>query len=105
MTKIYFKENLARLRKNNKLSQDQVGKIVGKSHNAIYKWENGMTEPTLMDVAILSEYFDIPVDVLLFTDISLEYPPTISQRILDDYKTLDKSDQEVVNNMIKALKK
>ena len=105
MTRIYFKENLARLRKNNKLSQDQLGKIVGKSHNVIYKWENGMTEPTLMDVAILSEYFDIPVDVLLFTDISLEYPPTISQRILDDYKTLDKSDQEVVNNMIKALKK
>lgn len=41
MTRIYFKENLARLRKNNKLSQDQLGKIVGKSHNAIYKWENG----------------------------------------------------------------
>ena len=104
-TRIYFKENLSFLRKSRRLSQEQLGKIVGKTYNAIYKWENGLTEPNLNDVVILAKYFDIPRDVLLFNDVTQEFSPTINQRILEDYNSLDASDQEVVNNMIKALKK
>lgn len=70
MTKVYFPTNLIYLRKARKLSQRDLGKVLGKSYNAIYKWENGLTEPCLAEVGFLAEFFDVPVDVLLFDDIT-----------------------------------
>lgn len=67
---VYFEKNLQRLRTARKLSQTELGKIVGKSHNAIYKWENGLTEPSLRDIFTLSYFFGVPVDVLLYKDIT-----------------------------------
>lgn len=70
MTKVYFSENLAYLRKAYKMSQGDLGKLLGKSHTAIYKYENGLAEPRLYEVGILAEYFNVPVDVLLFDNIT-----------------------------------
>lgn len=70
MMKVYFSENLRYLRKAHKLSQKELGKVFGKTYNAIYQWECGQTEPSLQEVGILAEYFDVPVDVLLFDDIT-----------------------------------
>ena len=69
--KVYFQENLRKLRKARKLSQADLGRIVNKSYNAIYKWENGLTEPTLKDIYTLSYDFGIPVEVLLYQEIDL----------------------------------
>lgn len=102
---IYFSDNLKELRTRNKLSQEQLGLIVNKGKNAIYYWEAGKREPTLQDIFTLSQYFGIPADVLLFTDIRLPYPPTIDQRLMDDYSNLDPENQKIISNMISALKK
>lgn len=105
MNNIYFPENLKELRIRNKLSQEQLGTIVGKGKNAIYYWENGTREPKLEDIYTLSNYFSIPADVLLFSDIRLPYSPTVNQRILDDLANLDPEQQQIITNMIQALKK
>lgn len=70
MTKVWFSKNLEYLRKAYKLSQDDLGKLVGKTHTAIYKWENGLAEPSLKHIGFLAEYFKVPVDVLIFDDIT-----------------------------------
>lgn len=70
MTKVYFPQNLMYLRKAHKMSQADLGKLVGKSYNAIWKWEQGLAEPRIYEVGFLAEYFDVPVEVLLFDDIA-----------------------------------
>ena len=70
MIKVWFSENLAYLRKAYKLSQRELGKVLGKSYNAIYKWENGLAEPCIAEVGFLAEYFNVPVEVMLFDDIT-----------------------------------
>lgn len=105
MNKIYFPDNLKELRSRNKLSQEQLGTIVGKGKNAIYYWESGTREPNLEDIFTLSHYFHVPADVLLFTDMRMPYSPTVDQRIIDDLANLDPEKQEIITNMIDALKK
>lgn len=105
MNNVYFPENLKFLRVSHKLSQEQLGVIVGKGKNAIYYWEAGTREPKLEDIYTLSNYFKVPADVLLFNDIRIPYSPKVDQRILDDYSALDPEQQEIITNMIQALKK
>lgn len=103
--KIYFSENLKFLRSQKKLSQEQIGNIVGKTNRAVHHWEKGTREPSLEDIYKLSQFFKVPADVLLFNDIRQPYSPTIDQRILDDYTELGTDQQQIINDMITALKK
>lgn len=70
MTKVYFPQNLMYLRKAHRMTQTDLGKLIGKSYNAIYKWEQGLAEPRIYEVGFLAEYFGVPVEVLLFDDIT-----------------------------------
>ena len=70
MIKVYFAQNLEYLRKAHKMSQGDLGKLVGKTHTAIYKWENGLAEPRLAEIALFAQYFNVPVAVLIYEDIT-----------------------------------
>lgn len=104
MERIYFKDNLKTLRIRKKLSQEQIGKVVGKGLNAVYRWERGDSEPTLKDISRLATFFDIPVDVLLFQDVSQPYAETAEQReLVRAFNGLDDQGKKVVKSMIDAL--
>lgn len=104
MKEIWFADNLRFLRKSRHLTQEEVGKVVDKGKNAIYQWEQGNTEPTLRDISELATFFNVPVDVLLFFDITKPYPSSMAERLAEDYNELSKEKQDVVANMINALK-
>lgn len=70
----HFGENLAYLRKLNRLDQSDVAKIVKKSIATVSFWEKGKREPTVGDVYILSLYFGVDMETLYFGNISSVKP-------------------------------
>ena len=60
-----FKEKLVKLRKLNKLTQDDFAKAVGVSRQAVYKWESGQSYPEVSKLLEMKVLFNISIDDLL----------------------------------------
>jgi len=61
--------NLIRdLRRKNALSQAQLAKICEVTQTAVSQWENGHTAPDTETLALLADYFQIPMEQLLGRD-------------------------------------
>ena len=67
--KTYISTNLKYLRDLNNKSLNDVAKICDKTDVAIHYWENGTREPSAVDIAKLSNYYDISIDDLLSKDL------------------------------------
>lgn len=57
------------LRKNNNLSQEELGEIIGVSRQTISKWELGETSPDIKQAKNLSKIFNVSLDELVDNDI------------------------------------
>lgn len=68
--KVYFASNLRFLRKKEHQSQTELGKLIGKSYNAIFNYEVGRNEPTLKEVMIFAEHFGVTVESLICDDLA-----------------------------------
>lgn len=60
-----FSERLKELRIEQKVSQQELGKIVNSSKMAISHWESGHSEPSIAQLIILSDFFGVTVDYLI----------------------------------------
>lgn len=61
--------NIERLIDNSKLSVRQLQRILGFSTaNAIYKWKNGVTMPSIDNLVILSRLFGVSLDEIIAVD-------------------------------------
>lgn len=56
---------LKQFRQDNGLSQNELGKKVGYTQQAVAKWESGESEPNSKTLIKLSQIFDCSVDELL----------------------------------------
>ena len=65
LKKIYIASNLKHLRLLNKKTQDDIAKLCDKKNTAISNWEKGIREPDSIDLAKLSNYFNISIDDLM----------------------------------------
>ena len=66
-----FKEKLRYLRKHQELTQVEVAENL-KINSATYsKYEQGVTEPDIMTIKKLANFFDVSIDYLLENDWSL----------------------------------
>ncbi|MDE5654284.1 MAG: helix-turn-helix domain-containing protein [Clostridia bacterium] len=63
--KVKFISNIRKLRKENKLSQNQLGTEIGYSKNIISLWEIGSLTPCADAIIILSRYFQVSTDYVL----------------------------------------
>lgn len=61
-----FGKNLARLRKQYRLTQCELGNRIGVSRQTISKWENDEVYPDAYNLVLLSREFNISVDEILF---------------------------------------
>ena len=59
-----FSENLTRLRKENKVSQQKIANYVGVTQQCISEWEKGDMEPTLSNLIKIADVFDVSIDFL-----------------------------------------
>lgn len=58
-------ENILKLRKFHKLSQEEVADRIGVSRQTIAKWENGESIPDILHCNQMAEIFDITLDELV----------------------------------------
>ena len=63
--KITFNENLKNIRQNEKLSQKDLAEKLHISIKTISHWETGYTEPSLVQLVMLSKILDVSIDDLL----------------------------------------
>ena len=60
-----FSENLTRLRKENKISQQTLANYVGVTQQCVSEWEKDNIEPTLTNLWKIADFFDVPIDCLI----------------------------------------
>jgi len=63
--KVKFAERLKELRKEKKLTQKQLSKLINVSEDCIYFWEKARSEPSILDLINLSNIFEVSVDYLI----------------------------------------
>jgi DNA-binding XRE family transcriptional regulator len=64
-----FAENMKQLRKERKLSQEDLAEILGVSRQAVSKWEQGIGYPEVEKLLLLSSKLDVSLDSLMETKI------------------------------------
>lgn len=64
--KIIFSDNLLALRKEKNLSQEELGSDLFVTRQSISKWESGEVTPDLNKIQTIADYFNVPVEELLF---------------------------------------
>lgn len=85
---------IAKLRKQNGFTQEQLGKILNVSSQAISKWENNQSEPDLATIEKITEIFNIKISDF-FDMANSEETTSISKRtfkgrVVSWYKNLSK---------------
>jgi transcriptional regulator with XRE-family HTH domain len=60
-----FNERLKELRTERNITQQELSKLVNMSKMAISHWEKGHSEPSISQLIILSNYFEVSVDYLI----------------------------------------
>lgn len=59
-----FKDRLRELRIEKNISQQQLGNVVNVSKMAVSHWESGHSEPSIEQLIVISDYFEVTVDYL-----------------------------------------
>lgn len=60
-----FGKRLKMLRTENKLTQEDLGKVLKLSKANISKYESGSIDPNIDTLKMMSQYFDVSIDYLL----------------------------------------
>lgn len=64
-------ENIAALRRREKISQEKLAEAVGVSRQTIAKWEAGESVPDVIYSSQLADFFDISLDNLVHVEAGL----------------------------------
>ncbi len=66
----FLGKNLRYLRKQSSKTQSEIAALINKGQTTVGNWENGISEPNLDELIVISNYFDISLDILLKNDLS-----------------------------------
>lgn len=61
-------QNIINIRKNNNLTQDEFAEILGVTRQTVSNWENNKCYPDIETLIIISDNFNVSLDVLLKGD-------------------------------------
>ena len=67
----FLGKNIRHLRRQFSQTQSGLADTMGKGQTTIGNWENGVSEPNVEELLLLSNFFGTPVDILLKVDLSL----------------------------------
>ena len=84
-----FGDNLKQIRKNKKMSQEQLAEKVNVTRQSVSKWENGEAYPEMNNILELCKIFNCKLNDLVHTDMA-------------DISSLD---EEIVMNVLSLMKK
>ena len=60
-----FSEKLQKLRKEKKMSQEELAELLNVSRQSVSKWESGQSYPEINKLIILSDLFKVTLDDLI----------------------------------------
>lgn len=80
-----FAFNLKQLRIQHAMTQEELGKMLGKDYSTIGKWELGQRSPIMEDVIKIADFFDITLQELIGGKIGYDKSP---QKNDEEYKLL-----------------
>ena len=60
-----FKERLKELRKSKQLSQKALAEALGTTNSSVCDWERGRSQPDIVMLAKIANYFEVTTDYLL----------------------------------------
>jgi transcriptional regulator with XRE-family HTH domain len=66
----YLGKNMRYLRKQLSKTQSEIASLIKKGQTTIGNWENGISEPNLDELLIISNFFDIQLDLLVKVDLT-----------------------------------
>lgn len=62
---LHLAENIRNLRKERRLTQEQLAEVLGVTVGAVYKWEAKLSTPEIGLLVEMADFFGVSVDVLL----------------------------------------
>lgn len=96
-----LEKRIKELRKKSHLSQAQFGKKLGITRAAVSYWEQGTKHPTYEKLKELCDIFNVDMAYLTGqSDVTMRYLSPIELDIIDRFRELDDSQQELVLNML-----
>ncbi|MCM1438928.1 MAG: helix-turn-helix domain-containing protein [Roseburia sp.] len=63
--KYEIKTRIKELRKEKGLTQKQLAALINKSETGLASWEQGLSEPSVNDLRLLCQIFEVSADYLL----------------------------------------
>ncbi len=60
-----FKARLKELRMENNESQQDLGRVLNMSKMAISHWESGHSEPSIAQLILIADHYEVSVDYLI----------------------------------------
>lgn len=92
-----FGDKIQELRKEYKVSQEQLAEIMSTTRQAVSKWERGESYPDLDRLKDLAIYFNVSIDYLLEYDIESTSVKNFISRLdnANKNKTLDITEDEI----------
>lgn len=63
-----IRKRLIQCRTDNELTQTDIGKVVGKSKNAVASWEQGLSLPDIMTLYRLAMYYEKTLEFMYGED-------------------------------------
>src|SRR5882724_4845063 len=76
----FLGKNIRFIRKQLSKTQSEIASLIKKGQTTIGNWENGISEPNLDELLVISNFFDIPLDALIKLDLAeagLAHRPTL----------------------------
>jgi transcriptional regulator with XRE-family HTH domain len=97
-----FGKRLKQLREEKKMTQEELGKALGITRNAISGYENGTREPDIEKLIVLSDIFECTLDYLTSKSDSKE---TMHYVAIDKSKLKDINvdDLDLIKELIRKL--
>lgn len=71
---MHLGQNIRHLRKSRKVTQTDLGDLLGKTHTVIGGYESGKNQPPLDVIITLADFFKVNLDDFVFKDLSKEEP-------------------------------
>ncbi|MBQ1991988.1 MAG: helix-turn-helix transcriptional regulator [Clostridia bacterium] len=96
---------LKELRKENGMTQEQLGERVGVSNKTVSRWETGNYMPPVESLSMLSDIYNISINEILAGERvdDKEFTEIAEKNITATLKELEKENQRFENRMILIL--
>ena len=96
-----FSEKLVKLRKENKMSQEDLAASLDVSRQSVSKWESGQTYPEMDKLLAICKIFNVTLDSLTNDEVDINNTENKDKNVIDSFFSFVKNTYNfIVNNSL-----